>query len=432
MAFSNNTYGEMLNMLRAALANGPSNAAYEIAELIFRYKGNPVFYYVCIQCIMELRLKPEIDKLLQACKIDSLREFLRGTYLSFDRRWVDATNAFANSIRADSTDRYFPIYLISREKDIVSFKMEKHTIAKAARSNMRIIHSVQYRNIEKFSIEWPDISPQNIDIYSYQYEDTCADDDPTKSHKPISEKIQRVQVDETQVGTSRNDASGLPMPDIAAGQNIWHKEGTIWSVTYENKTKPFHDLKGMRYMAQLLAKPGKSISAAELMETSKKRPTGPKTDISNGIDPELIENIGKMSDEQLDEQQLSRGGLSSAGDITDKDTIRDVKERILELEDSLGIAKDTRDSDRESIIREELNKLKKYLAGGVNIRGELRKDKDSDERIMKAVSRCIKYSCSVIKDEHPSLGHHLDISIKRRGHHFRYGPDRPIKWDVKI
>ena len=133
----------------------------------------------------------------------------------------------------------------------------------------------------------------------------------------------------------------------------------------------------------------------------------------------------------MDEHQLSRSGLGSAGDITDKKAIKDVKENIRKLEKKLEIAEETHDSDWASEIREKLLELKKYLAKGVNIRGKLRKDKDTEDRIVKAVTRCINYSCGVIKNEHPSLGHHLDISITK-GCHFQYAPDRPIKWDIKL
>jgi len=330
--------------------------------------------------------------------------------LTFIKKWSEAVSSYRSSLKYAPSKKTFPLYYISVNKDTVSVKLKRSTIRRAAQYNIDELLKIQQKEIRKITYHWLQISSlQQIDV-EYETQDGSEIEIPQfESHSKSNHKIKET-----------------------VGQNIWHREGKVWRIIYDNKPDSFGDLKGMLYIAQLLANPGKFISAAELMESSKKKRTSSKVDIGHGIDPDLIEKYGKMSDEQLHKQQLSKGGLGSAGDITDRKAIKDVKENIRKLEKSLEIAEETRDFDRASEIREELHKLRKYLARGVSIRGKSRKDRDTDTKIVKAVDRCINTAKKNIMEENESLWLHLYNTIKRRDCRFLYAPDRTIKWDVKI
>ena len=51
----------------------------------------------------------------------------------------------------------------------------------------------------------------------------------------------------------------------AASLNIFRLEGDYWTVTFEAQTVHVRDLKGMRYLARLLADPGREFHVLDLV-----------------------------------------------------------------------------------------------------------------------------------------------------------------------
>ena len=69
--------------------------------------------------------------------------------------------------------------------------------------------------------------------------------------------------------------SALPAVDVAhrdapdaqpaASPNVFRREGDYWTVTFEGQTVRVRDLKGMRYLARLLADPGREFHVLDLV-----------------------------------------------------------------------------------------------------------------------------------------------------------------------
>jgi hypothetical protein len=58
---------------------------------------------------------------------------------------------------------------------------------------------------------------------------------------------------------------GAQAEQAEADLNIFRREGDYWSVVFEGRTVRVRDLKGMRYLARLLAYPGREFHAPDLV-----------------------------------------------------------------------------------------------------------------------------------------------------------------------
>jgi hypothetical protein len=57
---------------------------------------------------------------------------------------------------------------------------------------------------------------------------------------------------------------------------VFRREGDYWSIGFEGHTVRVPDLKGMRYLARLLADPGREFHVLDLVAAESARATGAK------------------------------------------------------------------------------------------------------------------------------------------------------------
>ena len=58
----------------------------------------------------------------------------------------------------------------------------------------------------------------------------------------------------------------LSAPDVdRIDQNVFHREGEYWSLVFQGQTIRLQDLKGLRYLARLLARPGRDFHVLEIV-----------------------------------------------------------------------------------------------------------------------------------------------------------------------
>ena len=78
-------------------------------------------------------------------------------------------------------------------------------------------------------------------------------------------------------GTAADGASA-PRPaaarhtTLAAGRNLFLREGETWTIGHQGAVRPLRDNKGMRYIAHLLRNPGQDVLALTLLEGDHERP----------------------------------------------------------------------------------------------------------------------------------------------------------------
>ena len=171
--------------------------------------------------------------------------------------------------------------------------------------------------------------------------------------------------------------------------------------------------RGLDHISYLLRRPHQEIPVLELGSAIKP---------GIGLDPGLITN-GQMLDEGL-----SISDLGNAGEILDQQAISEYKKAVNELKEDLDEAEAFNDIDRAAQLRENIDLFEAKLSKAHGFGGRTRKFADIPDRARKAVPLAIKRSISKIEKEHPSLGGHLQNSIKT-GRICSYSPDSPTPWD---
>jgi tetratricopeptide (TPR) repeat protein len=180
-----------------------------------------------------------------------------------------------------------------------------------------------------------------------------------------------------------------------AGTNVFRREGDYWSVVFEGRTVRVRDVKGMRYLAQLLAHPGREIHVLDLVAAE----TGQQT------------------------------ALGDAGEILDERAKAAYRRRLEEIEADIDQARALGDAGREAQADAERDFLVRELARAVGFGGRDRRAASASERARSGVTRAVRQAIARIGDHHPELGEHLNRAV-RTGTHCAYAPDAgaPAAW----
>jgi hypothetical protein len=107
------------------------------------------------------------------------------------------------------------------------------------------------------------------------------------------------------------------------------------------------------------------------------------------------------------------------------------KERIAELEQDIDDADGRGDGEASVNARRELDALVDQLTAAYGLGGRPRRIPDRIERARKAITRRIRDAIVRVGRAHPSLGRHLDVSV-RTGVFCAYAPERKTTWTIEI
>lgn len=188
------------------------------------------------------------------------------------------------------------------------------------------------------------------------------------------------------------------------------REGEYWTLAYEGRSSRLRDTKGIRYLARLLASPGREMHVLDLVQGA------------GGADSE------KRS---APEDELRSDPLGDAGPVLDATAKQQYKRRIDELREDLEEAQGFHDTERAALARQEMEMLVQQLAGAVGLGGRDRKVGSQAERARVNVSKSVKDALRRIEEADPALGAHLATTI-RTGTYCSYTPDPrvPIPWEL--
>ncbi len=150
--------------------------------------------------------------------------------------------------------------------------------------------------------------------------------------------------------------------------NVFRREGEYWSVVFEGRTVRVHDLKGFRYLAQLLANPGREYHVLDLVAAE----TG---------------------------QQVA---LGDAGEMLDERAKNAYRRRLAEIEADIAQARALEDSVREAQADAERDFLVRELARAVGLGGRDRRAASASERARSGVTRAIRQAIARIGQHHPA------------------------------
>ena len=203
-------------------------------------------------------------------------------------------------------------------------------------------------------------------------------------------------------GIPRNELTGSPAPVVSGmhndAGNTFRREGEYWSVVFDGHTVRLRDMKGVRYLARLLAEPGREFHVVDLVT----------------LEPGASFRDGGDAGELLD----ARG----------KETYR---RRLTEIDDDLEEARAAGDTSRIAQATAERDFLARELSRAVGLGGRDRRAGSAAERARASVTRAVRHAMARIRACHPALGVHLERAI-RTGTYCAYLPDPriPVEWKV--
>jgi tetratricopeptide (TPR) repeat protein len=182
--------------------------------------------------------------------------------------------------------------------------------------------------------------------------------------------------------------------------SVFRREGDYWSVTFDGRTVHVRDLKGMRYLARLLADPGREYHVLDLVaaETTRGAHAGD----------------GRT--------HPTHSALGDAGEILDARAKDAYRRRLAEIDDDIAQARATGDDQRAAQADAERGFLVRELARAFGLSGRGRRAASASERARAGVTRAVRQAMARIGAHHPRLGEHLARTI-RTGTYCAYLPD---------
>ena len=183
--------------------------------------------------------------------------------------------------------------------------------------------------------------------------------------------------------------------------NVFRREGDYWSVVFAGRSVRVRDLKGMRYLARLLADPGREFHVLDLVAAELGQVAAPEHGRTAG---------------------LSHASPGDAGELLDARAKDAYRRRLAEIEDDIDQARALEDTEREAQADAEREFLIRELSRAIGLGGRDRRAASASERARVSVTRALRHGIARLGEHHPELGEHLDQTI-RTGTYCAYVPD---------
>lgn len=191
---------------------------------------------------------------------------------------------------------------------------------------------------------------------------------------------------------------------------VFRAEGDTRTIRFDGTQVLLRDLKGMRYLAQLLREPGREFHVLDLSSREAGQPAGTRPP---------------------DTESLPVRTTSDTGPLIDDEARNAYRRRLHEIEDDLDEATRNGDVDRAALAKADRDYLVTELSRAVGLGGRSRTTGSTSERARAAVTRAVRYALRRIAEHHPGLADHLEHTI-RTGTYCSYDPDprHPPRWET--
>jgi tetratricopeptide (TPR) repeat protein len=199
-----------------------------------------------------------------------------------------------------------------------------------------------------------------------------------------------------------------PTPATTAPGAVFRREGQFWTIAYGGRTARLRDLRGFRYIADLLGSPGRDFHALDLLTAHT------SADAADPTPGEVEVMIGTSSEPVLDARAK-----------------QEYRRRLHDLAEELDEARSWHDPERVSQLEAEVEAITDELRRAIGIGGRDRQMLSPAERARVSVTKAIKAAVRTIARECPPLGEHLAASI-RTGGFCSYAPpgQQPPRWTL--
>ena len=191
-----------------------------------------------------------------------------------------------------------------------------------------------------------------------------------------------------------------PTDQSAGSSDVFRREGDYWTVVFDGQTVRVRDLKGMHYLARLLAEPGREHHVLDLVAAE----TGPDT----------------PSDRRTVDLPVITSG--DAGELLDAQAKGAYRRRLAEIDEDIDEARAAGDVQRAAQADTERDFLVQELARAFGLGGRGRRAASSSERARAGVTRAIRQAMARLAEHHPGFGEHLGRTV-RTGTYCVYAPD---------
>jgi hypothetical protein len=193
----------------------------------------------------------------------------------------------------------------------------------------------------------------------------------------------------------------------SSSEGTFRLEGDYWTVELDGVTTRHKDIKGLRHLSHLLARPGRELHVLELV----------------GLERGLPARAAVIHDEAV--TASADQGIEAA----DARALADYRERVEDLEDRLAESESFNDLEAASRAREDLEALTGELARAVGLGGRTRREGSASEKARMSVQKAIRSAIERIGSDGAPAGRHLERTI-RTGTFCSYNPDldRLVTW----
>ena len=215
---------------------------------------------------------------------------------------------------------------------------------------------------------------------------------------------------------------GIPTSaGTSSGTTSFRREGDYWTIIFGAATVRMRDSDGLRYLAQLLASPGRSFHVLELVALGHRQ---------HG---EGVPSGAAFAEAALAQARLRVIRLGDAGTVLDEQARAAYQRRLADLEVEIDQANAANDIGRAERLRTEFEALVGELSSALGLHGRSRRTADVAERARVAVAKALHRVLARIRASHHPLGHHLARTV-RTGMFCVYSPDPRVQiaWDVSL
>jgi tetratricopeptide (TPR) repeat protein len=200
------------------------------------------------------------------------------------------------------------------------------------------------------------------------------------------------------VGANQPDHSSLePSVTTAEPQAVFRSDGDTRTVGWGDSSVVVRDLKGFRYIARLIAEPGREFHAGDLVRLE----TGAAAIHSADVGLPVLDESAKAA----------------------------YRRRLADIDEDIEDARAANDLGRVELAERDREYLVAELQRAVGLGGRDRKVLDDAERARVSVTRSIRYSLDRLAEFAPVVAAHLHQHV-HTGTFCSYEPDslHPVRW----
>jgi hypothetical protein len=182
-----------------------------------------------------------------------------------------------------------------------------------------------------------------------------------------------------------------------SSQALFRCDGDTRTVGWGGATVVVRDLKGLRYIARMVAEPGREFHATQLVR------------LESGSDPDAAVNAGIP--------------------MLDDTAKRAYRRRLIDIDEEIADAVAANDLGRAELAERDRDYLVAELQRAAGLGGRDRMALDHGERARVSATRSIRYSLDRLAEFSPAVAAHLRQHV-RTGTFCSYEPDalHPVDW----